>query len=79
MLFASQRFDESGKCIAVHFYHHSEIKQWQNNVGHIFGKPEKLRSRLYKDYVDMLDSKGIEHFISTDARYYLIRKGIIDF
>lgn len=79
MLFASQQFDERGKCIAVHFYHHSEIKQWQYNVWHIFGKPEKLRSRQYKDYVEMLDGQGIKHSISVNARYYLIRKGIIEF
>jgi len=79
MLFASQQFDETGKCIAVHFYHHSEVRKWQYNVGQIYGKPEKLRSRLYNDYIAMLDSKGIQHFTSLDARMYLRRKGVIEF
>ena len=79
MLFASEKYDETGKCVAVYFYHHSEVKKWQNNVGHIYGKPEKLKSRLYKEYIAMLDSKGIQHSISLDARMYLRRKGIIEF
>lgn len=79
MLFASQQFDEKGKCTAVHFYHHSEVAKWKNSAGHIFGMPEKVKSRLYNDYVKMLESQGIEHFISLDARNYLRRKRIIEF
>jgi hypothetical protein len=79
MLFATQQFDATGKCVAVHFYHHSEVERWQNNVGHIYSKPEKLRSRRYNDYIEMLDSNGIQHFISLNARIYLRQKGIIDF
>ena len=79
MLFASQEFDETGKCVSVHFYHHSEVKRWQFNVGRNIGKPEKIRSRLFKEYLGMLESQGTKYYVSTDAYHYLEYKGIIPF